>query len=350
MNNRQWKKTLFLIVFLSVSWLSVENNFLFSKNKKEKTTVLFPQIEPFKTGYLKVSPLHEIYYELCGNPKGKPVMVLHGGPGYGSYPRLRQYFNPKKFLIVIHDQRGAKKSKPYAETRENCTQYLVQDIEKLRKHLNLGKVLIFGGSWGTTLGLLYAESYPEHVSGMILRGTFTGTQEELDFHYRYVKWFFPQEYEALRKTLPPGDKGLPVDYIWELMQGKDTEQLKKCLIALGTLELRMARLEVSDAMIKRGLLSQPFEDLKKEYTIDLFYNSHRLFLKKNQVLNGIDKIKHIPITFINGRYDMATPVSSAYRLHKQLPKSKLIIVESSGHSETEPRITEALIKAVKEFE
>ena len=350
MNKRYWKKTLLLIVCLSVSWLSVENNFLPARDKKEKTTVLFPQIEPFKTGYLKVSPLHEIYYELCGNPKGKPVMVLHGGPGYGSYPRLRQYFNPGKFLIVIHDQRGANKSKPYAETRENRTQYLVQDIEKLRKHLNLGKVLIFGGSWGTTLGLLYAESYPEHVSGMILRGTFTAAQEELEFHYRNIQWFFPEEYETLEKTLPPGDKRLPVDYIWELMQGEDNEQLKKCLIALGTLELKMSRLEVSDAVIQQSLLDQPFEDLKMEYTIDLFYNSHRLFLNKNQVLNDIHKIKHIPITFINGRYDMATPVSSAYRLHKRLPGSRLIIVESSGHSETEPRITEALLKAVKEFE
>lgn len=350
MKNRHFKKILLLITCLSVFWPGVKNNLLSAKDETDKTTVLFAPIEPFKTGYLKVSPLHEIYYELCGNPEGKPVMVLHGGPGYGSYPRLRQYFNPKKFLIVIHDQRGANKSKPYAETRENRTQYLVQDIEKLRKHLNLGKVLIFGGSWGTTLGLLYAESYPQHVSGMILRGTFTGTQEELEFHYRNIKWFFPQEYEALKKTLPPGDKRLPVDYIWELMQGKDTEQLKKCLIALGTLELRMARLEVSDTMIQQSLLNQPFEDLKKEYTIDLFYNSHRLFLKKNQVLKDIHKIKHIPITFINGRYDMATPVSSAYRLHKRLPKSKLIIVESSGHSETEPRITEALIKAVKEFE
>jgi proline iminopeptidase len=350
MNSRRCKKAVLVIVCFFVLWLSVEHTFLSAKDKKEKAEVLFPKIEPFKTGYLKVSPIHEIYYELCGNPKGKPVMVLHGGPGYGSYPRLRRYFNPKKFLIVIHDQRGAKKSKPYAETRENKTQYLVEDIEKLRKHLNLEKTLVFGGSWGTTLALVYAETYPENVSGMILRGVFTGTKEEMDFHYRFVKWFFPREYDELIKTLPAGYKGLPVDYMWELIEKKDQEQLHKCMIALGTMELKMTGLEVSDSGIRNYLTNQPFEELKKAYTIDLFYNSNRLFLKDNQVLNDAHKIKHIPVTLINGRYDMATPVYSAHRLHKLLPKSRLIIVESSGHSESEPRITEALVKAVKEFE
>jgi pimeloyl-ACP methyl ester carboxylesterase len=138
--------------------------------------------------------------------------------------------------------------------------------------------------------------------------------------------------------------------MWELFEKKDKEQLHKCMIALGTMELKMTGLEVSDSEIRNYLTKQPFEELKKAYTIDLFYNSNRLFLKDNQVLNNVHKIKHIPVTLINGRYDMATPVYSAHRLHKLLPKSRLIIVESSGHSESEPRITDALVKAVKEFE
>jgi len=144
---------------------------------------LWPKIEPFETGYLKVSGVHEIYYELCGNPKGAPVFVLHGGPGASCSPYMRRFFDPAKFLIVLHDQRGCGKSKPFGEIKENTTQDLVADIERLRTQLKLRKIILFGGSWGTTPGLAYGETCPDNVCGMLLRGLFTATQEEIDYYY-----------------------------------------------------------------------------------------------------------------------------------------------------------------------
>jgi len=346
------KKILFFLICLSfLCFTSTAKDSTAGENGQErKPGELFPEIKPFKTGFLKVSPLHEIYYECCGNPQGKPVMVLHGGPGYGSYPRLRRYFDPGKFFIVLHDQRGAGKSKPSAEIRENTTRDLAEDIERLRNHLKLKKVLIFGGSWGTTLALAYGETYPDNVTGMILRGVFTGSKEEIEFHYKGVGHFYPVEYDPLSKIIPEGETRLIPDYIRDLLQGNDVEEQKKYLMALGRLELKMTRLEVPDENLFRYFSSISFNDFKQSYIIDIYYASNRYFLEEGQLLRNCTKISHIPITLINGRYDMACPPIGAYRLHQRLPKSKLIIVENAGHSETEPGITEAILKAVSEFE
>ncbi|NIM14603.1 MAG: prolyl aminopeptidase [Candidatus Aminicenantes bacterium] len=346
------KRILFFLICLSFLCFTstAKDSSAGATEQKTKPGELFPEIKPFKTGFLKVSQLHEIYYECCGNPQGKPVMVLHGGPGYGSYPRLRRYFNPVKFFIVLHDQRGAGKSKPSNEIRENTTQDLVEDIERLRNHLKLKKVLIFGGSWGTTLALAYAQTYPDNVTGMILRGVFTGSKEEIEFHYKGIRHFYPAEYDQLRKTIPKDETRLIPDYIWHLLQGNDAAEQEKCLMALGRLEFKMTRLEVPDETLSRYFSRVSFKDFKQSYIIDIYYASNRLFLEEGQILRNCTKIRHIPITLINGRYDMASPPIGAYRLHQRLPKSKLIIVEKAGHSETEPGITKAILKAVSEFE
>jgi proline iminopeptidase len=183
---------------------------------------LWPQIEPFESGYLRVSDVHEIYYELCGNPDGKPVFVLHGGPGAACSPYYRRFFNPEKFLIVLHDQRGCGKSRPFAELRENTTQHLVEDIEKMRKHLDLDKIVLFGGSWGTTLGLAYGETYPENVAGMVLRGVFLATKEELDHYYHGgVSLFFPDVYDRLLSVLPDKNRRPLPDAFVEQLQNDD---------------------------------------------------------------------------------------------------------------------------------
>ncbi|NIO20887.1 MAG: alpha/beta fold hydrolase, partial [Candidatus Aenigmarchaeota archaeon] len=193
-----------ILIFLSV--ISLFSFFLDAcqgaKNPVEETR-LWPPIEPFQSGYLKVSDIHEIYYELSGNSEGKPVFFLHGGPGGSSSPYMRQFCDPDKFLMVLSDQRGAGKSIPYGEIKENTTQHLVEDIERLRKHLKLEKIILFGGSWGTTLAIAYAEAYPENVSGMVLRGVFMATKEEIDhFYHGGVGRYFPEIYEALLSTLP----------------------------------------------------------------------------------------------------------------------------------------------------
>ena len=189
---------------------------------------LWPEIEPYDSDFLKVSDIHRIYYEQCGNRAGKPVFVLHGGPGGSSSPYMRRFFNPAKFRIVLHDQRGAGKSTPFAEIKENNTLLLVQDIEQLRKHLNIDKIILFGGSWGSTLALAYGQTYPEHVSAMILRGVFTATQEEIDYFYHGgVRTFFPEVYVQFVQGLPDPNRHPIPEYLFSLIESTDPDQQAK---------------------------------------------------------------------------------------------------------------------------
>jgi len=311
---------------------------------------LHPPIEPFKTGYLKVSGIHEIYYELCGNPEGKPVFFLHGGPGVGCYPRMRQYLDPEKFLMVLHDQRGAGRSRPHGELRENTTWELVADIERLRMHLEIERFMIFGGSWGTTLGLAYAEAYPRNVTGMILRGVFTGTAEEVEQHYMGTRWFYPEEHAALMAALPDPDRRPLPDYLLELSRHEDEKVRMRVLNALARYESKFMKLEVSDEEIEGFIEAIPDDVHARVAGIDLFYVTNQYFLDGDQLVREAGKLKDIPVTLIVGRYDMASPALGAYRIHEQLPQSKLVIVEKAGHSESEEGITAALVEAGKVFE
>ncbi len=223
-------------------------------------TKLWPPIEPFQSGYLKVSEIHEIYYELSGNPEGKPVFFLHGGPGGSSSPYMRRFCDPDKFLMVLSDQRGAGKSKPYGEIKENTTQHLVEDIERLRNHLKLEKIILFGGSWGTTLGLAYAEAYPENVSGIVLRGVFMATKEEIDhFYHGGVGRYFPETYEKLLSVLPePSRQPLPA-YLFQLIQEGSQADKAKYSRAWAKYEGKISGLEIvwDGSMSTHGALSEP---------------------------------------------------------------------------------------------
>jgi proline iminopeptidase len=316
----------------------------------EEAAGLFPVSEPLASGHLQVSELHKVFYATFGNPEGKPVMCLHGGPGVGSYPRLAQYFNPEKFYIVLHDQRGSGRSTPSGELRENTTAHLVEDVERLRQHLELGKVVIFGGSWGSTLALAYAESYPEMVTAMVLRGIFLGTEAELEYHYLGNRFFFPEEHHNLVSVLPDPGRGVHPDYLYELITGADRELSRKVQGALNRYELKFMKLHMPDETVE-AILSSFTEDKASQAThIDLHYVANRYFMEDNQILEGIDKLKDTPVTLINGRYDMAAPPLSAFQVHQKLPRSKLIIVEKAGHSESEEGITAALLAAVAELE
>jgi proline iminopeptidase len=313
---------------------------------------LWPEIEPYKTDYLKVSDIHELYYELCGNPEGIPVFVLHGGPGSGSSPFMRRFFNPEKYLIVLHDQRGAGKSKPYADIRDNTTQHLVEDIEQLRNHLGLDNVILFGGSWGTTLGLAYAEAYPAHVSGLVLRGVFTAMQEEIDhFYHGGVRKFFPEIYGDFLSELPqPDEKPLP-PHLLDLIQSNSTEERDKFSLLWAMYEVRICALDMSEQQVKD--IRKYFKEDHSPYAFALlenYYMTYNCFLEEGQLLRDTDKIQHIPAVIVNGRYDMVCPPVTAYRLHKRLPKSKLIIAESAGHWMGEAPIQQALLQAMRDFE
>jgi proline iminopeptidase len=311
---------------------------------------LFPAAQPFETGHLKVSELHTIGYALCGNPLGKPVFVLHGGPGVGCYPRLTQYFNPDKFLIVLHDQRGAGRSRPPGELRENTTPHLVADIERLREHLKIdGKILLFGGSWGSTLALAYAETHPEQVAGMVLRGIFTGTQAETDNVYAggAMRLYFPDAVARLEAVLPPGCSEFKPKPLLELFTNGDDAVVQKVGHAWIRFAIKTGKLRASDEQVEQGWGDY---DPRPGAKIDCYYASNGFFLEENQLLRDAHKLKDIPVTIINGRYDVVCPPITAWKLHQRLPKSKLIIVEGAGHSEGEEGTTRALVEAVAEFE
>ena len=323
-----------------------------TNNSPQSTTQdevsLWPAIQPYKSDFLKVSDIHELYYELSGNPEGKPVFGLHGGPGGGSSPYMREFFNPGKFLIVLHDQRGAGKSKPYADIRENTTQHLVEDIEVLRKLLNLNKIILFGGSWGSTLALAYAETYPENVEGMVLRGIFTSTKEELNHFYQGgVKTFFPEVYDKFVSSLPNPENKPHHQLLLDLIEnGTEEEKLKYSKI-WAEYEFKIAALFMPDKEIEKIL--KDFNPLAFGL-IENYYMANSCFFTENQLINNADKIIDIPLVMVNGRYDMICPPVTAYRLHQKLPKSKLIIAESAGHWMGEKPIEKELLKAMVEFE
>ncbi|MGB8952256.1 MAG: prolyl aminopeptidase [Candidatus Aminicenantales bacterium] len=309
---------------------------------------LWPNIEPFQTGDLKVSDLHQIHYELSGHPQGKPVVVLHGGPGAKSSPYYRRFFNPEKFLIVLFDQRGCGLSKPLFELRENTTPDLVADIEKLRVHLKLEKIILFGGSWGSTLALAYAETHPASTAGLVLRGVFTGTREEIDHYYRGVRAFFPEAYDKLESLL--GQRPSP-QAVLRLVQSGNAEERQKGARAWVEYEFKIAELQAKDAEIARLLDTPTLADtIHSLALIENHYMANRCFFEEGQLSRDAAKLKDIPAVFVNGRYDMICPPLAAYKLHRMLPLSKLVIAEASGHSLQERAIERALLIAMRDFE
>jgi proline iminopeptidase len=310
---------------------------------------LWPEIEPFETGYLQVSELHEIYYELCGNREGKPVIVLHGGPGGSCSPYYRRFFDPEKYFIVLHDQRGAGRSKPYAEIRENDTWNLVEDINRLRAHVGVdGKAVLFGGSWGATLGLAYAEAYPENVSGLVLRGVFTATREEIDhFYHGGVRTFFPEVYDRLVNSLPDPDRRPLPQYLFELIESDDQSVRDKFAYEWARYELRIAALHFTDEQVEEFLESyNPLAFARLEN----YYMANGCFLEEGQLLRDAGRLADMPVIMVNGRYDVVCPPVTAYRLHGKLPESRLVLAESSGHWMGEEAIQSALLAAMRELE
>ncbi len=310
---------------------------------------LWPEIEPFERGYLRVSDIHEIYYELCGNPEGKPVFMLHGGPGGMCSPVMRRFCDPEKFLIVLHDQRGAGRSRPYLELRENTTWHLVGDIERLRKKLDLDKIILFGGSWGATLGLAYAEKHPDNVSGLVLRGVFTATTSEIDhFYHGGVRKFFPEMYESFIASFPDSSRRPLPGYLFNLITSTTGDERKKYIDAWARYEIKISVLEISDRAVDSILVE--YANAAAFSLLENHYMANNCFLEEGQLLENAGVLEGTPVVIVNGRYDVITPPVTAYRLHRRLPGSRLVIAERSGHWMGEENIRAALIRAMRGFE
>lgn len=309
---------------------------------------LFPPIEPHRADWLKVSKIHEIYFECCGNPKGIPVVFLHGGPGGGVSAEHRQYFDPKKYHVILFDQRGCGKSRPFAELEENTTWDLVEDIEKLRTHLEIDKWAVFGGSWGSTLALTYAQTYPEFCTGLFLRGIFLLRKKEIDWFYQEgCSKIYPDAWEKYLAPIPIEERGDLVRAYYKRLTGEDKEVRQSAAKAWATWEASTSRLLQNHKMIE-GFAQDAFADAFARIECHYFINKG-FFSEDNFLLKNIDRIRHLPATIIQGRYDVVCPPESAWELHQAWPEADFQIIQDAGHSLAEPGLTKAMLKALEEF-
>lgn len=309
---------------------------------------LFPHIEPYNQGFLKVDSIHEVYYEESGNPSGKPVLFVHGGPGGGTSPSNRSFWDPKKYRIILFDQRGCGKSKPHACLEENTTWHLVSDIEKIREHLGIDNWQVFGGSWGSTLSLTYAIKYPERVSELILRGIFMLRPQELKWFYQEgASRIFPDAWESYRDNIPENERQDFISAYYKRLTGDDEQVKLQSAKCWSIWEGSTSRLITDHNLIDKtadGHFALSFARIECHYFINKGF-----FDSDSWILENVDKIKHIPTVIVQGRYDVVCPVQSAWDLSKVLPESELNIVQDAGHSAAEEGIVVALVEATERF-
>ncbi len=308
--------------------------------------VLFPEIELINEGDLKVSELHTIHWEESGNLNGHPVIVLHGGPGGGSQPMYRRYFNPEKYRIIQFDQRGCGKSTPHAELRDNNTMASVSDIEKLREHLGISDWIVFGGSWGSTLSLIYAETHPKKVQALILRGIFMCRPKELHWFYQDgASHIFPDAFAPYKNHIPKEEQDNLILAYYNRLTSDDMNIRKSAAFEWTRWEMSTSKL-IPDTKYIEAAEDSDFADAFARIESHYFING--IFLDENQILRDVNKIKHIPTWIIQGRYDVVCPPRSAWELKQELDLAKLVIVPDAGHSVAEIPIASELIKATNE--
>jgi proline iminopeptidase len=318
-------------------------------SETRKLRDLYPVIEPYNTGMLKVSEIHTLYYEEVGNPSGKPIVFVHGGPGGGTDPRDRRFFDPQAYRIIIYHQRGAGSSIPNACLEENTTWDLVDDLEKLRQHCNIDKWILFGGSWGSTLSLSYAETHPDRVKALILRGIFCCRRKELLWFYQEgASMIFPDAWEKFLEPIPKAEHGDLMSAYHRRLNGKDEEEKLKVATAWSVWELATSRLYVDPSYIARATDNAKFAVTFAR--IETHYFVHGAFMDEDdQLLKNADRIKDIPGVIVQGRYDLVCPARSAWDLHKVWPKGELHWVDNAGHSTKEVGIVHELVTATDKF-
>lgn len=312
------------------------------------TYSLYPIQEPFNKGRLKVSERHELYFEEVGNPKGAPIVFLHGGPGGGVQPKYRQFFDPKHYRVVLFDQRGAGLSTPYADLVDNTTWDLVADIEKLRQHLNIERWIVFGGSWGSTLALAYAETHPSSVKGLVLRGIFLCRKKEIDWLYQDgANKIFPDFWEHYLNAIPETEHHDMVSAYYRRLTSTDKNAQLKAALAWSIWEGSTSMLYPSDDLINRFAGDEFALAFAR---IECHYFTHRAWLPTdNHLIENVHKIRHIPGEIVHGRYDVVCPIENAWDLHSAWPESRLHIVPDAGHSALEVGNTRKLLEINERF-
>ena len=307
---------------------------------------LFPEIGPFETGYMPVSGGHVMYWEQVGHPRGQPVLFLHGGPGAGAGAVHRRFFDPNFWRIIIFDQRGAGRSRPLGSLVANTTPDLVDDIEQLRKHLRLERWLLFGGSWGSTLALAYAQAHPDRVAGLVLRGVFLGRQVEVDWFLHGLAAIFPDAHAQFVQFLPESERHDILGAYLRRLTDPDPAIHMSAARAWSVYEGSCSTLLPSPDTVASFAQDRTALGLAR---IEAYYFAHNLFLPPGGLLGHMDRIAHLPAEIVQGRYDMVCPMRTAFELAAAWRSARLTIIPDAGHSALEPGIRRSLVAAVERF-
>jgi proline iminopeptidase len=305
---------------------------------------LYPELEPFASGWMQTDGVHEIYFEECGNPQGQPVLVLHGGPGGAVNPAMRRYFDPAIYRIILFDQRGCGKSRPNASLQDNTTWTLIDDIERLRERCDVERWTVFGGSWGSTLSLAYAITHPERVKALVLRGIFLLTRKELRWFYQDgASMIFPDAWERFIAPIPEDERHDLMGAYYRRLTGDDIAERERCAIAWSSWE--------GDTVSVEGPAGRPEKFAEPDFAVAFariecwYFTNGGFFPEENWLLKNIGRIRHIPTWIAQGRFDVVTPIASAWALHRAMPEAKLDVVADAGHASSEPGIIDSLVRA-----
>ncbi len=311
---------------------------------------LYRPIEPFDTGRLRVSPVHELYYEQCGKADGQPVVFLHGGPGAGLVPDYRRFFDPATYRVVLFDQRGAGQSTPHAELEENTTWHLVADIERLREHLGIDRWVVFGGSWGSTLALAYAETHPERVTALVLRGIFLCRAKEMRWFYQDgegASAIFPDAWEDYAQLIPAAERDDMLRAYHRRLTSDNAEVRLEAARAWSTWEGTALTLLPNEELLTQ--FTEPEAALALARIEAHYFVNNCFFESDDFLLENVGRIRHIPAVIVQGRYDIVCPMMSAWELHRAWPEANLIVIPDAGHSALETGITAALVETTDRF-
>ena len=305
---------------------------------------LYPECMPRASGMLALDARHAMHWEECGNPNGVPLLFVHGGPGGGSLPHHRRFYDPSFWRIVLYDQRGAGRSTPIAELTDNTTQHLVADIERLRAHLGIDRWLLFGGSWGSTLALVYAQAHPARVLGLVLRGVFLASRAEVDWFVDGMRRFFPEAWREFAHFLPPAERGDLLRGYYRRLTDPDPRVNAPAALAWDRYETACSTLLPKAS---NGLRPEGDPGALAIARIEAHYFIHDSFLAPGQILGGVTRIRNVPCTIVQGRYDVICPPVSAHSLARAWPEAEYVVVPDAGHSVREPGTTRELVAAVQ---